>query len=351
MFGDGPLASQRGLGMLAPTMTKPIEVALDSRAHEARDWAQSQLQLHDSEFSAASADASFRRYFRLSEGSRSWIVMDAPPEQEDCGPFIHVSELMQAAGLTVPTILARDLKRGFLLLDDLGQQLYLQALNTDNAEALMAAAVDALLQWQAATQPEQLPAYDEALLRRELALFPDWYVQQARGLQWNDAQWVVWNQAADLLVQDALAQPQVYVHRDYMPRNLMLTQPNPGILDFQDAVVGPYAYDLLCLYKDAFLSWPQSLIDAGVQRYAEGARRLQLAVPQSAEQIARDMDWIGVHRHLKVLGIFARLKHRDGKAKYLEDAPRFAAYLRPVLRRHDALRPLADLIDPLLPAA
>lgn len=337
--------------MLAPTMTKPIDAALDSRAQMARDWAQCQLQLQDCVFQAASADASFRRYFRLTEGSRSWIVMDAPPEQEDCRPFIHVSELMQAAGLTVPRVLAQDLERGFLLLDDLGQQLYLNALSPDNAEPLMAAAVDALLQWQTATRSDQLPAYDEALLRRELALFPDWYVQQAQGIQWTDAQWAVWNHAADLLVKDALAQPQVYVHRDYMPRNLMLADPNPGILDFQDAVVGPYAYDLLCLYKDAFLSWPQALIDAGIQRYATGARKRGLAVPHVPEQIARDMDWIGVHRHLKVLGIFARLKHRDGKAKYLEDAPRFAAYLRPVLQRHSALRPLADLLDPLLPAA
>lgn len=277
--------------------------------------------------------------------------MDAPPAQEDCRPFIHVAGLLSEAGLHGPQVLAKDLEQGFLLLSDLGSRLYLHALSDDNADVLMDAAVDALVQWQAATQPDQLPAYDETLLRRELALFPDWYLERECDLRWDAAQQAVWDQAADLLVSAALAQAQVYVHRDYMPRNLMVCDQNPGILDFQDAVVGPYAYDLLCLYKDAFLSWPQAQIDRGTHRYRQAARAAGLPVPDDDRQFQQDFDWIGVHRHLKVLGIFARLKHRDGKPKYLADAPRFARYLRPVLKRYPALQPLGGLLDPLLPPA
>ena len=277
--------------------------------------------------------------------------MDAPPVQEDCRPFIHVSGLLTEAGLRGPEVLAQDLQQGFLLLSDLGSRLYLHELNPANADALMDAAVDALVRWQAATQPDQLPAYDEALLRRELALFPDWYLAREYGQSWDGAQQAVWDQAADQLVRAALAQPQVYVHRDYMPRNLMVCAQNPGILDFQDAVVGPYVYDLLCLYKDAFLSWPQAQIDRGLTRYRQAARAAGLPIPEDEGQLQQDFDWIGVHRHLKVLGIFARLKHRDGKPKYLADAPRFAAYLRPVLARYPALQPLGLLLEPLLPAS
>lgn len=276
--------------------------------------------------------------------------MDAPPEQEDCRPFIHVAALISEAGLQAPRVQAQELERGFLLLSDLGEQLYLHALNHDNADELMGAAVQALVRWQAATRDDQLPPYDEALLRRELALFPDWYLARECAQTWGEAQWAVWNQAADALVAAAMAQPQVFVHRDYMPRNLMVTAPNPGILDFQDAVVGPYAYDLLCLYKDAFLSWPQAQIDHGIDLYLAQARAAGLPIPADDQQVRQDIDWIGVHRHLKVLGIFARLKHRDGKAKYLADAPRFAAYLRPVLARYPALQPLGELLDPVLPA-
>ena len=337
--------------MLAPTMTTPTHAMLDARACAARDWASKELGLDQCGFESASADASFRRYFRLSDGSRSWIVMDAPPAQEDCRPFIHVSGLLAAAGLHGPEVLAQDLEQGFLLLSDLGSRLYLHELNPDNADALMGAAVEALVRWQTATRADQLPAYDEALLRRELTLFPDWYLARECGESWNAAQKAVWNQAADQLVSAALAQPQVYVHRDYMPRNLMVCAQNPGILDFQDAVVGPYAYDLLCLYKDAFLSWPQEQIDRGLSRYRQTARAAGLPIPEDEHQLKQDFDWIGVHRHLKVLGIFARLKHRDGKPKYLDDAPRFAAYLRPVLARYPALQPLGSLLEPLRPPA
>ena len=346
---DGGLARARAVAMLAPTMTTPTHATLDARAGAARDWARKTLGLDQCGFESASADASFRRYFRLSEGSRSWIVMDAPPAQEDCRPFIQVSGLMSAAGLHGPEVLAQDLEQGFLLLSDLGRRLYLHELNAGNADDLMDAAVDALVRWQCATQSNQLPAYDEALLRRELALFPDWYLARECAQRWGSAQQAVWDQAADLLVGAAQAQPQVYVHRDYMPRNLMVCEPNPGILDFQDAVVGPYAYDLLSLFKDAFLSWPQAQIDRGVSRYVAAARQAGLSIPDDERQLQQDFDWIGVHRHLKVLGIFARLKHRDGKPKYLGDAPRFAAYLRPVLARYPALQALGSLLDPLLP--
>ncbi len=328
-------------------MSTPAESALpvaaaDLRAEEARRWALEQLNLATAEFVPASADASFRRYFRLSTLANSWIVMDAPPERENCRPFVAIAALLQAAGVHVPQVLAEDHARGYLLLGDLGRQTYLDVLTADNADALFEPAIDALIAWQRASRPGVLPEYDEPLLRRELALFPEWYLGRHLGLQMDDEDSAAWQQVCDVLVSAALAQPRVYVHRDYMPRNLMLSTPNPGVLDFQDAVYGPIAYDPICLFKDAFLSWPEVRVEGWLRQYHQRAQAAGLPMPAFA-QFRSDADWIGLHRHLKVAGIFARITHRDGKPKYVADAPRFIRYGFDVAVKYPVLTPLVAL--------
>lgn len=298
----------------------------------------------------ASADASFRRYFRVAfedADARTLIAMDAPPEHEDCRPFIKVAGLLTAAGLHAPSILAQDLAQGFLLLDDLGGETYLQVLDACNADRLYADATDALVQWQLASRPGVLPEYDAALLRRELELFPEWYVGRHLGFTLSAAQRATLDASFERIVAANLAQARTYVHRDYMPRNLMVSDPNPGILDFQDAVYGPIAYDVLSLFKDAFLSWDEARVLDWVIRYWEKARRAGLPVPADFADFYRDFEWMGLQRHLKVAGIFARLHYRDGKAGYLEDVPRFIGYIRAACTRYDALQPLLALLDDL----
>lgn len=327
-------------------MNDPI--SLDARAATARRWALHNLGLQDAGFAPASADASFRRYFRLRDGERSWILMDAPPEREDCRPFIHVAGLMREAGLHVPQVQAQDLRQGFLLLSDLGTETYLQVITPDNADALFADATTALLSWQGASRPGELPPYDEALLRRELALFPDWFIaRHATGTHWDASRAQRLRVIEDRLVASALAQPQVYVHRDFMPRNLMCSAPNPGVLDFQDAVLGPITYDAVCLFKDAFLSWPEERVDGWLSDYWSRARAAGLPLPDERLEFRRALDWMGMHRHLKVLGIFARIRYRDGKPHYLEDAPRFVRYLRHTAARYPELADLLRLLDEL----
>jgi hypothetical protein len=295
----------------------------------------------------ASADASFRRYFRLDAAGGTLIAMDAPPAQEDSRPYVHVAGLLHAAGLNAPHILAQDLAQGFLLLSDLGRETYLNVLNDDNAAALYSDAIDALVRWQLASRAGELPAYDAALLARELALFPDWYV--ARHLQHalTDAQRAVLERTNRLLIDAALAQPAVYVHRDYMPRNLMVCTPNPGILDFQDAVYGPITYDIVSLLRDAFISWDEERVIDWAVRYWERARKAGLPVAADFGEFYRAFEWMGLQRHLKVLGIFARINYRDGKPQYLADTPRFIRYVRAVTHRYRELKPLALLIDEL----
>jgi len=302
--------------------------------------------------SPASADASFRRYFRVAlpgEPPRTFVVMDAPPEREDCRPFIHVARLLGEAGLNAPRVLAQDLAQGFLLLTDLGTTTYLEALqaNRDLADPLFAAATDALVKWQLASHRDALPPYDARLLRRELELFPEWYVGRHLGIELAPSEREVLDRAFALIIGANLAQPQVYVHRDYMPRNLMVCEPNPGILDFQDAVHGPITYDLASLCKDAFISWDEERVLDWTIRYWEKARRAHLPVDPDFSRFWRDCEWMGLQRHLKVAGIFARLAHRDGKHQYLADTPRFLDYIRPVVRRYTALAPLASLLDTL----
>lgn len=299
----------------------------------------------------ASADASFRRYFRVSfAGSGDTrIVMDAPPDKEDCRPYIRVAGLLRQAGLNAPEVLAQDLAQGFLLLTDLGDTTYLAALGQDAARAddLFGAAIDALVTWQIASRPGVLPAYDEALLRRELELFPDWYVARHLHIVLSFEQQQVLQRMFTLIVASNLSQPAVYVHRDYMPRNLMLSEPNPGILDFQDAVYGPIAYDVASLLRDAFISWEEERALDWAVRYWERARRAGLPVHADFSDFYRDMEWMGLQRHLKVLGIFARIRYRDGKPGYIEDAPRFVRYVRSVTERYRALGPLLQLFDEL----
>jgi len=296
---------------------------------------------------AASSDASFRRYFRWEGEGRSFIVMDAPPPQENCKPFVDIAFLLAKSGINVPIIYAEDLERGFLLLNDLGNKTYLDVIDGENADDLFKDALQALLAFQQLPMVAPLPSYDVALLRRELELFPDWYVKHELGIEFDAAQQMLWQQASDLLIDSALAQPKVLVHRDYMPRNLMLSEPNPGVLDFQDAVYGPVTYDVTCLFKDAFLSWPEERVFAWLQDYWQQAAALGIAVHSDFEDFHRASDLMGVQRHLKVIGIFARICHRDGKPRYLADVPRFFAYIDAVIARRPELAELDVLLASL----
>ncbi|WHS61024.1 phosphotransferase [Pseudomonas sp. G2-4] len=300
---------------------------------------------------AASSDASFRRYFRWEGEGRSFIVMDAPPPQENCKPFVDIAFLLAKSGINVPKIYAEDLERGFLLLNDLGNQTYLDVINGDNADDLFHDALQALLAFQQLPMVAPLPSYDVALLRRELELFPEWYVKHELGVELDSAQQQLWQQATDLLIDSALAQPKVLVHRDYMPRNLMLSEPNPGVLDFQDAVYGPVTYDVTCLFKDAFLSWPEERVRGWLVDYWQQAGALGIPVQPDLEDFLRASDLMGVQRHLKVIGIFARICHRDGKPHYLGDVPRFFAYIEAVIARRPELAPLDELLGSLRQAA
>ncbi len=296
----------------------------------------------------ASSDASFRRYFRWHSAETDLVLMDAPPPQEDCRPFVKIAQLLAQGGLHVPKIWAEDLQRGFLVLSDLGTQTWLEVLNQDNADEMFALAINALITMQKiSVQDAQLPVYDEALLRRELQLFPDWYVAHVLGRQLTAEQQSLWQQTCDVLVNSALKQSQVLVHRDYMPRNLMLSTPNPSILDFQDAVYGPISYDITSLFKDAFISWPEARVEGWLQQYWQQAQANGLAVPDTFADFQRDSDLMGAQRHLKVIGIFARICHRDGKPRYLNDVPRFFDYLQQVIARRAELEPLAQLLTSL----
>ena len=308
----------------------------------------------------ASADASFRRYLRIDTHTpgQSCVVMDAPPDKENCRPFVQVQALLQQAGLHVPQILAWDEANGFMLLSDLGQHTVIEKLDPaapQDAYAWYQQATDTLLQWQLASRPGVLPAYDEALLRRELALFPDWYIAQHRGMALDAAQQAVLDHAFNRIALHNLEAPSVFVHRDFMMRNLMVptTPGGPlGVLDFQDAVYGPITYDIASLLRDAFISWDENFVIDITVRYWEKARKAGLVGAASPTgwgadfgEFYRSVEWMGLQRHLKVAGIFARLTLRDGKPKYLQDAPRFLHYIRTTADRYRELGPLCKLID------
>jgi N-acetylmuramate 1-kinase len=322
----------------------------DARLDLLSSWAGSTIGSADFAIAPASIDASFRRYFRITpvtpwRGHATLIAMDAPPPQEDCRPFVHVAHLLSAAGLHAPAVLTGDIPRGFLLLADLGTRTYLAALDGTSAPELYADAIDALIRWQRATHDGELPLYDEALLTRELNLFPDWYVAKHLGVALTSTQAAALAGAFRLILDNNLAQPRVFVHRDYHSRNLMVAEPNPGVLDFQDAVVGPVTYDLVSLLRDAYIAWDEELQIDWAVRYWERARTAGLPVGDDFGNFFRDFEWMGVQRQLKVLGIFARLAHRDGKRIYLDDMPRVMAYLRRACERYRALHPLLALLD------
>ena len=313
------------------------------------NWVQAQFPDKSFVLSPASADASFRRYFRATFSDRTMIVMDAPPQQEDCAPFVHVANLFAAAGAHVPAILAQDLAQGYLLLSDLDSTTYLRALtdDPDRADRLYRDAVAALLKIQVASRAGVLPDYDEGLLLKELSLFPDWYLARHLRVALHAGQKAELDGIFKQIVQNNLAQPRVFVHRDYHSRNLMVTTPNPGIVDFQDAVYGPITYDLVSLFKDAYIRWDEERVLDWIIRYWEQARKLGLPVAADFADFYRDFEWMGVQRHLKVLGIFARLCHRDGKDGYLENMPLVMEYLRKACKRYRELNPLLTLLDVL----
>jgi aminoglycoside/choline kinase family phosphotransferase len=318
---------------------------MDDRFRALDAWLRATLPGESPRLEPASADASFRRYFRVFLEGRTLVAMDAPPEREDSRAFVHVARLMEAAGLNAPRVVAQDLAQGFLLLTDLGTRSYLAALREGDVDRLFGDATTALVRWQAATRAGELPEYDEPLLRRELMLFPDWYVARHRGVTLDASQRERLEGVFRAILSRNLAEPKVYVHRDYMPRNLMVCDPNPGILDFQDAVHGPISYDVASLFRDAFISWDEERVLDGTIRYWEKARRAGLPVRADFAEFWRDVEWMGLQRHLKVLGIFARLNYRDGKAGYLEDTPRFLGYVRHATARYAELAPLARLLD------
>lgn len=310
-------------------------------------WLDGQFPQGGWRIAPASADASFRRYFRVTNGDATHIVMDAPPEHEDCAPFLHVAGLFGAAGVPVPAILAEDTAQGFLLLSDLGHTTYLDALNAGNANALYLEAIDTLIKIQLASRPDTLPPYDEALLLREMRLFPEWYVGKHCRAELNDSRRETLERTFALIALNNLSQAKVYVHRDYHSRNLMLSSPGPGVLDFQDAVYGPITYDLVSLLRDAYVAWDEERVLDWCIRYWERARQAGLPVNADFYEFYRDFEWMGVQRHIKVLGIFARLFHRDGKDGYLKDMPLVMNYLRKACERYAALTPLLRLLDEL----
>jgi aminoglycoside/choline kinase family phosphotransferase len=327
-------------------------ISPDSRLAQLHNWLQTQAESYRLDLATlapASTDASFRRYFRLvsaGDAGKTVIAVDAPPP-EKCREFVQVAQLLAQAGVHVPRILATDFDAGFMLVTDLGTTSYLSMLDEKNARPLMREAIDTLIRFQATSREGVLPAFDEAFLRREMELMPEWFAGRHLGRTLEAAERRVLDETFTALVQSALAQPQVFMLRDFMPRNLMVTQPNPGVLDFQDAVYGPITYDIASLLRDAFISWEEEFeLDCFVY-YWEGARRAGLPVDADFGEFYRQIEWMGLQRHIKVLGLFARIYHRDGKPQYLADLPRFIGYARKVAERYRPLRPFARLLDTL----
>ncbi len=310
-------------------------------------------QLDLATLAPASADASFRRYFRIESKNPTYptlIVMDAPPQHEPLDAFIEIDLLLFEAGLHVPQILEKNIEDGFLLLSDLGHKTYLEALKDESANALYRDAIHALVQMQLASKPNVLPNYDQALLQRELDLFPEWYLKQHLQLELSAIQTAQMRQAFALIIENNLAQEKVFVHRDFHSRNLTVTdQNNPGILDFQDAVYGPITYDAASLWRDAYIAWPEEKVIDWVIQFWEEGRKSGLPMPSDFGHFYRDFEWMGLQRHLKVLGIFARLFHRDGKDGYLKDIPLVLDYAIATANRYIELKPLARILEATRP--
>ncbi len=340
---------------MAPDQPVPYEYPADAppgfrgdeRLRALLDWVRPQLGPGTLTVAPASSDASFRRYFRIGLGDRSWIVMDAPPAREDCRPFVRIAAGLREAGLNVPAVLASDFDRGFLLLSDLGTELYLDALDERRVERLYGDALGALVVLQTCVDPAalELPPYDRALLGRELELFPEWFLGRHLGLDLDADGRGLLERSFEALIGAALEQPQVCVHRDYHSRNLLVTPThNPGILDFQDAVAGPVTYDLVSLLRDAYVSWPRARVEHWVLGYHRLALQSGILRAEDEAGFLRWFDLMGLQRHLKVVGIFARLYHRDGKARYLADIPRVFGYLVEVTGRHPEFAALHEFL-------
>ena len=329
----------------------------DSRLNTLRDWLkalQARWQLDLDSLEPASADASFRRYFRIASKNPDFgtlIVMDAPPQYEPLDAFIKVDLLLSAASLNVPKILEENITEGFLLLNDLGTKTYLAELNNETADPLYQDATHALVQMQLASKPDVLPNYDEALLQRELDLFPEWYLNKHLNIELTNLQDAQLKKSFALIIENNLAQAKVYVHRDYHSRNLMVTAVNnPGVIDFQDAVYGPITYDASSLWRDAYIAWPEERVIDWVIKFWEEGRKVGLPMPSDFGQFYRDFEWMGLQRHLKVLGIFARLFHRDGKDGYLKDMPLVLEYAITTANRYIELKPLARILESTRPS-
>lgn len=323
---------------------------MDTRLKDIHNWLMEILDVDEYELKPASADASFRRYFRLYLGNRTLIVMDAPPDREPLTPFMRVAKKFFDLGLNVPEIIDMDQERGFLLLSDLGNNLYLDQLSQDNVERLYGDAMGALITLQAGTQsdPGFLPNYDKVLLIQEMGLFVDWYIHRELGKNIEHKQLKILEDSFEVLAMGALSQPQVWVHRDYHSRNLMVTgEHNPGILDFQDAVRGPVTYDLVSLLKDCYVSWSREQVTDWVEDYHQLALESGIPVCDSAEQFQGWFDQMGAQRHLKAVGIFARLNHRDGKSGYLNDIPRTLNYIWQVCDQDQQLSQLGVVLEDL----
>ena len=321
----------------------------DARKAAAAAWLQSiggRYGLQVETLAPASSDAGFRRYFRVAGADgKTYIVMDAPVDKVDSEPFVRIDALMTGIGLNVPVIHEKDLAQGFMLLSDLGRQTYLDVLNEENAAKLFDLATTELVKWQAASKPGVLPEYDHAVLSRELGLFSEWYVARHRGFAMTEKQQAVINTVFERIMANNLAEAKVFVHRDFMPRNLMVTDTAPGILDFQDALYGPVSYDIASLMRDAFVSWGEEFVLDISIRYWDKARKAGIPVPKDFGAFWKDIEWMGIQRHLKVLGIFARINYRDGKPKYLADTPRFIHYVRQTANRYDELKAINWLLD------
>jgi hypothetical protein len=320
------------------------------RLAQLKTWLATRHPGVDIQVDFAAADADFRRYFRATFPDASTrIIMDAPPDKMDTTPYVQAREVLSM--LNVPAIYARDAEQGFLELEDLGRVTFMAALQQQGdartTQALLLEAIDSLIEMQGASRPGVLPDYDAALLAREMELFPEWYAGRELNKPFDAAQRKVWDAMREAIVANTVKQPRVFVHRDFIVRNLMLTPGRPGVLDFQDAVYGPISYDLVSLLRDAFIEFEEEQVLDLVVRYWEKARRAGLPVPASIDDFYRDFEWMGVQRHLKVAGIFCRLYHRDGKERYLPEVPRFLSYLRKTTRRYVELAPLYRLIADL----
>jgi aminoglycoside/choline kinase family phosphotransferase len=350
---DQPVLPGRFMSSSPQSDSAASSAAADPRLSQLTAWLAPLGLVDIATLRPASADASFRRYFRLDvvpalrdKLGATLIAMDAPPERENVPAFVQVDELLRDAGVTVPAIVARKVEEGFLLLSDLGTTTYLQRLDVDNAAFMYSDAVDTLIKLQLASQPGVLPEFDRAFVMRELNLFPEWFLERHLNAQLTDVQRAQLDKVFEAIAANVLAQPQVFMHRDFHSRNLMfLDQGNPGVLDFQDAVYGPITYDLASLLRDAYIQWDEEFVLDWVVRYWQSAKRVGLPVNPDIDGLYRDFEYMALQRHLKILGIFCRLNYRDGKDGYMGDLATVLDYVRKTANRYIELKPLVRLLD------